>query len=88
MPKTKNRVSKLASTLGEALKSFDLKVLIKWMERYDKPLHKQFVKQSEDLQMATMCRMICGRTDLLSHECHEKAVRWLKEHHNMNGRMF
>ena len=88
MPKIRYRVTKYVSTLGEALKSFDLKVLKKWMDHYDKPLQKQFLKESEEVQMATMCRMIISRTDLLSHECHQKAVEWMREHHNMNGRMF
>ena len=88
MPKTKNRVSKLPSTLGEALKSFDLKVLMKWIERHDKPLHKQLVDKSEDAQMEWMCYTIINRTDLLGHGCIDKAFQWLKDHHYMNGRMF
>ena len=88
MPKRKPGLNKMSATLGEALRSFDLKILRRWLEQYNKPLHKQFLKENEEVQMATMCRMICTRTDLLSHECHKKAVQWMKEHHNMNGRFF
>ena len=87
MPKRKLGLRKYADTLGEALRSFDLKILRRWLEQYNKPLYKQFVKENEEVQMATMCKMICNRTDLLSHECHKKAVQWLKEH-NMRGRLF
>lgn len=87
MPKRKLGLRKYADTLGEALRSFDLKILRKWMEQYNKPLYKQFAKANEEVQMATMCKMIYNRTDLLSHECHKKAVQWLKEH-NMRGRLF
>ena len=89
MPKRKNYlISKRSATLAEALRTFDLKILKNWLKDYDKPLYKQFLKNSEEIQMATMCRMICTRTDLLSHECHKKALQWLKDHHNMNGRLF
>ena len=88
MPKKKKTgLCKYASTLGEALKSFDLKVLREWMREFNSPMYKQFVKANEEVQMGAMCKMICNRTDLLSHECHKKAVQWLKEH-NMSGRLF
>ena len=87
MPKRKLGLRKYSDTLGEALRSFDLKILRKWMEQYNKPLYKQFAKENEEVQMGTMCKMICNSTDLLSHECHKKAVQWLKEH-NMRGRLF
>lgn len=87
MPKRKPGLSKLSATLGEALRTFDLKVLRRWLEQHNKPLHKQFIKSNEEVQMGTMCKMICDRTDLLSHECHRKAVQWLKAH-NMRGRLF
>ena len=89
MPKRKAiSISKRSATLAEALRTFDLKIVKNWLKDYDKPLYKQFLKSSEEVQMATMCRMICTRTDLISHECHTKALQWFKEHHYMNGRMF
>ena len=83
----KKRLTKYASTLKEALETFDLKVLKEWMEKWNKPLYSQFIKANETVQMATMCKMICNRTDLLGTEVYMKAVKWLTEH-NMSGRLY
>lgn len=74
--------------MKEALMKFDLKAFKKWAEKYNKPLwKKQFSKASERVQMATMCKCICNRTDMLATEAHKKAVKWLKEN-NMRGGLF
>lgn len=57
------------------------------MKKYRIDLYGQFLKTNEIVQMATMCKMICNRTDMLNTEAHKKAVQWLKEH-NMKGRLF
>ena len=74
--------------LKEALLKFDLKSFKKWVEKYNKPLWKQFKIQPEKIQMATMCKMICNRTDTLSTEAHKKAVEWLKKNGYMRGQLF
>ena len=71
----------------EALSKFDLKTFKKWVEKYNKPLWKQFSQANETVQMATMCKCICNRTDMLNTEAHKKAVKWLSEH-NMRGQLW
>lgn len=83
----KKQLTKYASTLKEALETFDLKVVKKWMKKWNYPLYSQFVKENETVQMASMCKMICNRTDLLGTEVYMKAVKWLAEH-NMSGRIY
>ena len=73
--------------MKEALMKFDLKAFKKWCEKYNKPLWKQFKLANETVQMATMCKCICNRTDMLSTEAHKKAREWLKEH-NMKGQIW
>ena len=75
------------STIKEALEEFDLAKFKLWVKTYNKPLWASFKKQSKEVQMATMCKHICDRTDMLGSEAHKKAVSWLREH-NMKGRMF
>lgn len=74
-------------SMVEALSKFDLKTFKKWVAKYNKPVWTQFQKANETVQMATMCKCICNRTDMLATEAHKKAVRWLKEH-NMKGSIF
>ena len=59
----------------------------KWMQKYNSPLWRSFKNASDIVQMATLCKMICNRTDMLNTEAHKKAVQWLKEH-NMKGSLF
>ena len=73
--------------MKEALMKFDLKAFKKWCEKYNKPLWKQFSKASEQVQMATMCKCICNRTDMLATDACKKARKWLAEH-NMRGQIF
>ena len=82
-----NKQTKYFASMKEALETFDLKAVKKWMKKYNFALCKSFSKSSDIVQMATMCKMICNRTDLLGTEAHKKAVAWLREH-NMKGRIF
>ena len=83
----KEKQTKYASTMKDALNTFDLKEVKKWMNKYNHGLYLSFKNASQTVQMATMCKMICNRTDMLGTEAHKKAVRWLKEH-NMRGQLF
>ena len=74
------------ASMKEALETFDLKAFKKWVKKYNPSLYNSFSKSEETVQMATMCKMICNRTDMLNSEAHKKAVKWLKEH-NMKGRI-
>ena len=87
MPKTVKKAHQYMKSMKEALMSFDLKALKKWLQKYNPPLYSSFSKSSEVVQMASMCKMICNRTDLLGTEAYKKAVRWLKDH-DMKGRLF
>ena len=73
--------------LRKALEKFELEEFKKWMKKFDFPLWKSFQLQDEITQMATMCKVICNRYDMLGTEAHKKAIRWLKEH-DMKGRLF
>ena len=73
--------------LKQALLSFELKKLKSWLIKYNKPLWKQFNEASERVQIATMCKMIYNRTDLLNSEAHKKACEWLKKN-NMRGQIW
>ena len=75
------------ATMKEALETFNLNKFKAWMQKYNKPLWNSFKKSSETVQMATMCKYICNRTDLLGTEVHKKARVWLREH-NMKGQIF
>ena len=79
--------TKYFASMKEALEAFDLKNFIKWVKKYNPSLYKSFSKATEEVQMATMCKMICNRTDLLNSEAHKKAVTWLREH-NMRGQIW
>lgn len=74
-------------SMKEVLEKFDLDALKKWMKKYRIDLYSRFPRANEIVQMATMCKMICYRTDMLNSEAHKKAVKWLKEH-NMRGQIF
>ena len=79
-------LKKYVSTMKEALETFDLNTLKKWMQKWNKPLWESFKDVDKTIQMATMCKMICNRTDLLGSEAHKKAVKCLHQH-NMSGRI-
>lgn len=81
------KLDKYASTMKDALETFDLKLVKKWMAKYNRTLYLSFKDAPEVVQMATMCKMICNRTDMLNSEAHKKALKWLKDH-NMKGRLF
>lgn len=85
--KTTKKVLTYEQSMKEALMKFDLKAFKKWVEKYNKPLWKQFSQANETVQMATMCKCICNRTDMLRTEANKKACQWLKEH-NMRGQIF
>lgn len=87
MAKLVKKASQYMKSMKEALENFDLKALLKWLQKYNPPQYRSFSKQSTEIQTATMCKMICNRTDLLNTDAHKKAVKWLKEH-NMKGRLF
>lgn len=80
------KLKKYVSSLKEALETFDLKELKKWMKKYNPPLFSSFKDAGEIVQMASMCKMICNRTDMLDTDAYKKAVRWLHQH-NMSGRI-
>jgi len=81
------KAGKYCSSMKDALESFNLPTFKAWVRKYNPALWKEFKKASEEVQMATMCKMICNRTDLLATEAHKQAVRWLKDH-NMRGMIF
>lgn len=83
----KKKQSKYAKTMKDALETFNLKKVKAWMNKYNHQLYLQFEKASELVQMATMCKMICNRNDMLGSPAYIKAVKWLSEH-NMSGRIF
>lgn len=88
MPRNnKKKLKEYVSSLKEALETFDLNKLREWLKAHNPGLYSTFVNSSETVQMATMCKMICNRTDMLLSKAHQKAVQWLSEH-NMSGRMF
>ena len=88
MAKRQNKSAYLYQiSMREALITFDLKKVKKWMQKYNNPLYESFKSMPEEVQMGTMCKMICNRTDLLGSDVHRKAINWLKEH-NMKGRLF
>lgn len=75
------------TSIKEALEKFDLKIFKSWVKKNNPPLYRQFIKANEIIQMATMCKMICNRTDMLNSEAHKKAAKWLTEH-DMKGRIY
>ena len=85
--KDQKKATQYQQSMRDALMKFDLKAFKKWVEKYNKPLWKQFSKSNETIQMATMCKCICNRTDMLATEAHKKACQWLKEH-NMRGQIY
>ena len=79
---------KYTKSIKDALSEFDLNKFKKWAKKnYSPAFFRSFCSASEEVQMATMCKCICNRTDMLGTEAHIKAVNWLKEH-NMKGRIF
>ena len=84
---TKKKEKSYSASMKEALLNFDIKGFKTWARTYNGSYYKIFKTYSEEVQMGTMCKMICNRTDLFNTEAHKKAIAWLKEH-NMKGRMF
>lgn len=88
MPKKNNKkLKEYVSSMKDALETFDLDKLREWLKAHRPDLYSSFVNSSETVQMATMCKMICNRTDMLGTDVHRKALSWLANH-NMSGRMF
>jgi len=87
MAKNVKKAHQYMKSMKEALENFDLKALLKWVQKYNPPFYRSFSKETKEVQTATMCKMICNRTDLLATEAHKKAVRWLRDH-DMKGRLF
>lgn len=73
--------------MREALMKFDLRAFKEWVKKYNPPLWSAFKKASGEIQMGTMCKCICNRTDMLNTEAHKKARAWLLEH-NWSRRIF
>lgn len=73
--------------LKKALEKFDLNAFRAWMKRFDKGLWNSFKNSNDTVQMATMCKCIFNRSDMLDTKAHKKAREWLKEH-DMKGRLF
>ena len=76
-----------SKNMKDVLVEFDLKALKKWMKKYRIDLYNVLIKADEKLQMATMCRMIINRNDMLATEAYKKARLWLKDNH-MGGQIF
>ena len=83
--KRPKKIKEIQATMKDALMTFDLKKFKAWLQKYNKPLWKTFSKSNEKVQMMTMCKMICNRTDLLGTEAHKKATKWLAENNTKGG---
>lgn len=81
------KANNYVTSLGEALKTFDLKILLKWVAKHNPHMYSSFSKSNKTVQMATMCKMIINRTDLLGTEAYEKARKWLSLN-NMKGGIY
>ena len=73
--------------LRKALEKFDINAFKACMKRFDKGLWNSFKNSNNTIQMATMCKCIFNRSDMLKTEAHKKAREWLKEH-NMRGQIW
>lgn len=73
--------------LKKALEKFDLNAFRSWMKRFDKGLWNSFKNSDNTIQMATMCKCIFNRSDMLNTKAHKKAREWLREH-NMRGQIW
>ena len=76
-----------SKNMRDVLVEFDLKALKRWMKKYRIDLYNVLIKADEKLQMATLCRMIINRNDMLATEAYKKARLWLKDNH-MGGQIF
>ena len=76
-----------SKNMKDVLVEFDLKALKRWMKKYRIDLYNALIKADEKLQMATMCRMIINRNDMLTTEAYKKARLWLKDN-QMGGQIF
>ena len=85
--KGNKKIAIFQQSIIEALENFDLNAFKAWLRKYNKPMWNNLKNHEEEVIMATMCKMICNRTDMLNTDAHKKALAWLKEH-NMKGRMF
>ena len=83
----KNEGLDYRKSMRKVLLKFDLKALLKWMRKYRVDLYARMLKYDEKIQTATMCRMICNRTDMFETEAYKKAKKWLSENH-MGGLFF
>lgn len=84
MPKKK----KNATSIKEALETFDTKIVGKWLKRNQPVKYAQYADFNEENKMAVICKSIIDRKDMLATEAHRKAVKWLNEHKMNDGRMF
>ena len=73
--------------LKKALEKFDLNAFKAWIKRFEKGLWNSFQKSNEEVQIGTMCKCICNRTDMLATKACKKARKWLAEH-NMKGKIY
>ena len=74
-------------SMKNVLEKFDLRLLMKWMKKYRVDLYAEMLKHDQKIQTATMCKMICNRTDMMETDAYKKARNWLKEN-NMGGLFF
>lgn len=81
------KLNKIRASQREALENFNLEIFKKWIKDNNPSLYKSFSRENKEIQMGTMCKCICNRTDMLGTDAHKKAVKWLAEH-NMRGMLF
>lgn len=74
--------------LRQALAKFDLKAFERWMKKFCPTWYKVFSSLEEDVRMATMCRQITRRSDMLATEANTKAIRWMAKHGEKGAMMF
>lgn len=73
------------SELKKALEKFDVKELEKFLKKFNHPLYLQFHKAPKKVKMATLCKMITARTDMLGSEQYKQACKWLKDNNMQIG---
>ena len=54
------KTTKYYASMKEVLETFDLKKFKSWVKKYNPILFTSFKDAPEEVQMATMCKMICN----------------------------
>lgn len=83
--KKKKTVTKKPANLKDVLLDFDIEGFKVWYKANRKFAWKGFESMPEEYQIATMCRVITNRTDMISTSAYRKAVEWLKDHKMNTG---